>query len=135
VRLVAVEARISEPTPRDLRGVRDLARALAPPEPTIIAGRKGPFGDTPWAEDVDASRPVLAAAGDHVAAALRAGAPCVTLQAAALLELLAAVARGPVLGVEITAFHGDDDERVRARVAGLLVDAVGALSLGGAASR
>ena len=58
------------------------------------------------------------------------------LQAAALLELLAAVAaRGPVLGVEVTAFHSDDDERIRARVAALLVDAVAALSLGGAGGR
>jgi arginase family enzyme len=58
------------------------------------------------------------------------------MSAAALLDVLAAVAaRGPVLGVEVTAFHSDDDERVRARVAGLLVDALGALRLDAPAGR
>src|SRR5262249_34497273 len=259
VKLVAVEARISEQTPRDLRGVRTLAQALAPPPATPIAGRSAPFGDTPWAEDLEASRGVLERAGAELAEAVAGGTPCVPLasdcalglatlptvaraapaarvlwldahadfdtpqtsaigflgcmslagacgrwdsglgaleeerivlcgvrgkpgdfdhagqreaeagaltgvrvagapavpaalgdapvylplapdvldpsvnpvpygrpdgmSAAALLAVLAAVAaRGPVLGVEVTAFHSDDDERVRARVAGLLVD-------------
>jgi hypothetical protein len=52
------------------------------------------------------------------------------LQADALLGLLAGVAaRGPVLGVEVTAFHCDDNERVRARMTALLVEAVAALNL------
>ena len=272
MKLVAVEARISEQTPRDLRGVRTLARALAPPQATRIEGRSGPFGDTPWAEDLEASRGVLERAGAELSDAVGAGTPCVTLapdcalglatlptvaraaqtarilwldahadfdtpqtstigflgcmslagacgrwdsglgtvaedrvvlcgvrgkpgdfdhagqldaeagaltmlpvagtpavpaalgdapvyihldpdvldpsvnpvpygrpegmSAAALLDVLAAVAaRGPVLGVEVTAFHSDDDERVRARVAGLLVDALGALRLDAPAGR
>ena len=58
------------------------------------------------------------------------------MSAAALIDVLAAVAaRGPVLGAEVTAFHSDDDERVRARVAGLLVDALGALRLDAPAGR
>jgi arginase len=53
------------------------------------------------------------------------------LQADALLGLLAGVAaRGPVLGVEVTAFHSDDDGRVRARMTALLVEAVAVVSLG-----
>jgi arginase family enzyme len=272
VKLVAVEARISEQTPRDLRGVRTLAQALAPPQATRIEGRSAPFGDTPWAEDLEASRGVLELAGAELFDAVGAGTPCVTLapdcalglatlptvaraapnarilwldahadfdtpqtsttgflgcmslagacgrwdsglgtvaedrvvlcgvrgkpgdfdhagqleaeagaltmlpvagasavpaalgdapvyihldpdvldpsvnpvpygrpegmSAAALLDVLAAVAaRGPVLGVEVTAFHSDDDERVRARVAGLLVDALGALRLDAPAGR
>ena len=58
-----MQARISEQTPKDLRGVRVLARALARRlslRPAIIAGRDGPFGDTPWREDLEASRSVLA---------------------------------------------------------------------------
>jgi len=79
VKLVAVEARISEQTPRDLRGVRTLAQALAPPQATRIEGRSAPFGDTPWAEDLEASRGVLERAGAELSGAVGAGTPCVTL--------------------------------------------------------
>jgi hypothetical protein len=58
------------------------------------------------------------------------------LQADALLDLLAGgAARGPVLGVEVTAFHSDDDERARARMTELLVEAVAALRLDASVAR
>jgi hypothetical protein len=58
------------------------------------------------------------------------------VQADALLDLLEGVApRGPVLGVEVTAFHSDDDERARARMTELLVEAVAALRLDASVAR
>src|SRR6188472_2637287 len=50
VALVAVDARISERTPRDLRGVALLAELLQPAlgPPRRVAGRREPFGETPW---------------------------------------------------------------------------------------
>jgi arginase len=98
MRLVAVQARISEQTPKDLRGVRALAPALARRlslRPATIAGREGPFGDTPWSEDLEASRSILGAAGDRVADAVGADEPCVTLASDCSLALgtLPALAR------------------------------------------
>ena len=65
--LTSVEARISEETPRDLRGVRLLRDALG--EAVVLAGREGPFARTPWEDDLAASRDLLAAAGARVASA------------------------------------------------------------------
>ena len=63
--LTAVDARISEDTPRDLRGVRllrdELARAYGV-EPHTIPGRNGPFERTHWRDDLAASQEVLAQA-------------------------------------------------------------------------
>jgi arginase family enzyme len=81
--LIALEARISENTPRDLRGVRTLARlatARLGATPRVIAGRRGPFGRTAWQEDLEASRTVLAATAQRLANALAASAaPPLTL--------------------------------------------------------
>jgi arginase len=74
VDLVAVRARISEQTPQDLRGVNALAEALGARfgvRSRALIGRDGPFGDTPWQEDLAASRDVLDAAAEHVGAAGR----------------------------------------------------------------
>ncbi len=68
--LTSVEARISEETPRDLRGVRLLRDALGAADAVVLPGREGPFGRTPWEDDLAASRSVLAAAGARVAAAV-----------------------------------------------------------------
>jgi arginase len=69
--LTAVEARISEDTPRDLRGVRELKDRLARVygvEPLTISGRQGPFERTHWRDDLAASEAVLRQAGEYVAA-------------------------------------------------------------------
>ena len=48
---------------------------------------------------------------------------------AALPALLGAVAaRGPVAGIEVTAFHSSDDAGERARVCSLLVEAIRAVA-------
>ena len=52
--IVEVQARISETTSRDLRGVGELSSSLAAhfnTTPTVIEGRKGPFGRTPYEDD------------------------------------------------------------------------------------
>ena len=64
--LTAVRARISEDTPRDLRGVGELAAALGGAD-RIVTGRRGPFERTPWEDDLAASRAVL----EEAAAAVR----------------------------------------------------------------
>ena len=73
---VAVRARISERTPRDLRGVdllsnrfSDLGRGTLD-----IQGRREPFGETAWQDDLEASREVLGRAGAELAAAAGRGA-------------------------------------------------------------
>ena len=63
--LTAVRARISEDTPRDLRGVGELEAALGGAD-RIVTGRQGPFERTPWEEDLAASRAVLEAAAAAV---------------------------------------------------------------------
>lgn len=69
---VAVRARISEETPRDLRGV-DLLTALIESQLGPVhrlQGRQGPFGRTDWPADLDASRGVLGEAGAALEQAL-----------------------------------------------------------------
>jgi arginase len=64
--IVEVQARISETTSRDLRGVGELSAAMAARYdvvPTVVEGRRGPFERTPWDDDLRASRPVLRQAG------------------------------------------------------------------------
>ncbi len=72
---VAVRARISERTPRDLRGVdllagrfSDLGRGTLD-----IAGRREPFGETAWQDDLAASHDVLTRAGGELQAAVERG--------------------------------------------------------------
>jgi arginase len=68
--LTAVEARISEDTPRDLRGVKELRRRLArayKTEALTITGRQGPFERTHWRDDLEASATVLEAAAARIA--------------------------------------------------------------------
>jgi arginase family enzyme len=87
---VAVRARISEETPRDLRGVDLLADRLpARLGVTIepIEGRRGPFGRTPFADDLTASRETLRRAGSAVAARLAAGEQSLTLASDCALAL------------------------------------------------
>ena len=88
--LVEVQARISETSARDLRGVGELSSALATHldiAPTVIQGRAGPFGRTPWEEDLEASRDVLAHAGALVAEHLGAGRQPVTVASDCSLAL------------------------------------------------
>jgi len=136
MRLVAVQARISEQTPKDLRGVRVLAPALArrlSVQPTTLAGRNGPFGDTPWREDLEASRSVLREAGDRVAGAVAAGERCVALASDCSLALgtLPALARAePDAKVLWLDAHADFDTP-RTTTGGFL----GCMSLAGACGR
>jgi arginase family enzyme len=96
--IVEVQARISETTSRDLRGVGELSSALAAHfrvTPTVVKGREGPFGRTPWEEDLHASREVLRQAADLVAEHLAAGRRPIALASDCALALatLPAVAR------------------------------------------
>src|SRR5258708_13034783 len=59
-RVIALEARISENTPRDLRGVRTLARlasAQLPAAPQVIVGRRNPSAHTPSQHPLHHSTP------------------------------------------------------------------------------
>jgi arginase len=88
--LTTVHARISEDTPRDLRGVRMLEGVLTAElgvPARRIDGREGPFGRTRWRDDLEASRGVLTAAGAAVAEALAVGARPVTVASDCSLAL------------------------------------------------
>jgi arginase family enzyme len=88
--LIEVQARISETTSRDLRGVNELSAALAAHfgvTPMTVEGRSGPFGRTPYEEDLRASRDVLTQAAELVAQHLRAGRRPVTLASDCALAL------------------------------------------------
>jgi prepilin-type processing-associated H-X9-DG protein len=68
--LTAVDARISEDTPRDLRGVRALRDRLEQAYGTrahTITGRDGPFERTHWRDDLAASHDTLRAAAERIA--------------------------------------------------------------------
>jgi arginase len=77
VELVALRGRISETTHHDLRGVEALAgelpREFAVTVAEPLAGRDGPFGQTPWRDDLEACRTVLAEAGARLGSILSAG--------------------------------------------------------------
>ncbi len=80
--MLAIRARISETTARDLRGVELLATYLddrLAGEHQTVAGRWGPFEATPSREDLQASRAVLERAARHVVAATRNCTTPVTL--------------------------------------------------------
>ena len=81
--VIGLYARISENTPRDLRGVETLVELAARTfnvEPCVIEGRRQPFGRTPWKDDLEASREVLTATATCVAEALTTSmAPPLTL--------------------------------------------------------
>ncbi len=112
--LVAVDARISERTPRDLRGVALLAELLAPAlGPALrVEGRREPFGETAWEDDLAASRGLLERVRDEVGAVLDAGGRPVTLAAdcaLALGTLPALAARRPEARVLWLDAHSDYD--------------------------
>jgi arginase len=68
--LTAVDARISEDTPRDLRGVRTLRDRLEHAYATqahTITGRQGPFERTHWRDDLAASEDALREAATRIA--------------------------------------------------------------------
>jgi arginase len=78
----AVRARISEMTPRDLRGadlLRDDLEARLTVHPQSLEGRRGPFERTPWRDDLSASSAVLASAGEQAADTLRSGGFPITI--------------------------------------------------------
>ena len=72
---VAVRARISERTPRDLRGVDLLptGSATSAAGRSTSQGRREPFGETAWQDDLEASREVLSRAGGELQAAVERG--------------------------------------------------------------
>jgi arginase len=78
---IAVRARISERTQRDLRGVdllaarfRELGRGSFE-----ISGRRWPFGETDWPDDLAASRAVLESAGAELRRRIGLGKPTLTV--------------------------------------------------------
>jgi arginase len=88
--IVEVQARISETTSRDLRGVGELSSSLSTHfgvTPTTIQGRSGPFERTPWEDDLAASREVLRQAGQLVTEHLAAGRRPVTIASDCALAL------------------------------------------------
>ena len=82
VAVTAVAARISETTPRDLRGVEVLRKVLEEGlgvDAHMLEGRRQPFGRTPWEDDLTASRELLRVAGQRAAVAMRSGSVPITL--------------------------------------------------------
>jgi arginase len=86
---VAVRARISEDTPRDLRGVDLLAGLIESRLGAVqsLQGRQGPFGRTDWPADLEASRAVLGRAAAALEQTLVAGRPGLTLASDCSLAL------------------------------------------------
>ena len=101
-------------------------RAVEASDVTLVPAAHAPevlaaLGDAPVYVHLDPD--VL----DPVDNAIPYGRPA-GVRAGALRDLLAALAaRGPVVGVEVTAFHSQDDLAERERVASLLLDAVAPL--------
>ena len=131
--LIDVQARISETTGRDLRGASELAAALSTHfavEPTVIQGRSGPFGRTPYDEDLEASRAVLRQAGAIVAERLDEGRRPITLAtdcAIALGTLPIVGAREPRPRILWLDAHADFDTPATTTISFL-----GSMSLAGA---
>jgi arginase len=131
--LIEVQARISEETARDLRGVGELTAALSTHlnlEPTVIQGRSGPFARTPYEADLEASRAVLAQAGALVAERIDEGRRPVTIAsdcALALGTLPVLAARHPSPRVLWLDAHTDYDTPATSTLSFL-----GAMSLAGA---
>ena len=132
--LTAVDARISEDTPRDLRGVRTLAPHLVDRfglgRAAWVEGRQGPFERTSWRDDLPASRHVLEAAAAAVTGAVARGETPVTLASdcslaiATLPAMASAVAEMTVLWLDA---HADYDTP-----ATQTYDFLGCMSLAGA---
>jgi arginase family enzyme len=131
--LIEVRARISEATARDLRGVGELAEALAAHfavTPAVIEGRAGPFERTPYAQDLEASRAVLEQAGALVAERIAEGRRPVTVAsdcALALGTLPAVTAGEPAVRVLWLDAHTDFDTPATSTISFL-----GCMSLAGA---
>jgi arginase family enzyme len=134
--LVEVQARISEETSRDLRGVAELSGALSAQfgvAPTIVQGRAGPFERTPYQDDLDASRDVLRHVASLLTDHLSSGRRPVTLAsdcALALATLPAAAAQQPDLKVLWLDAHTDFDTPQTSTISFL-----GCMSLAGATGR
>ena len=130
IALTSVHARISEDTPRDLRGVRMLDERLTARFGVAarqIDGRDGPFERTHWRDDLEASRDVLDAAAEAVRQALAANATPITVATDCALALgtLPALAEGT--GVLWLDAHADFDSP-----ATQTYDFLGCMSLAGA---
>ena len=111
---IAVRARISEQTPRDLRGVDLLsARFGGLGRRTLeIAGRRAPFGQTDWREDLEASRAVLGRVSDELTPRLARGETTLTVASdcsLALATLPAVAAAIPDVRVLWLDAHSDYD--------------------------
>ena len=88
--VIAVRARISEETPRDLRGVdllSDLLRRRLGESLSVVDGRREPFGRTPWPDDLEASREPLREAGRQLGQCLEGGSPALLLASDCSLAL------------------------------------------------
>jgi arginase family enzyme len=88
--VIAVRARISEETPRDLRGVdllSDLLERRLDGSVSVVDGRLEPFGRTPWTDDLPASREPLREAGRRLAHNLEGGRPALLLASDCSLAL------------------------------------------------
>jgi arginase len=131
IEIVALHARISESSAHDLDGVEalgeELPRRLAARAPETIRGREGPFGNTPWQEDLDASRALLAEAGDRLAAALDAGRRPVLLATDCALALGTLPVLAPEVRVLWLDAHSDYDTPATTTIGFL-----GCMSLAGA---
>jgi arginase len=134
IEIVAVHARISESSPHDLRGVEALSEELPsrlgapPPEP--IRGRDGPFGHTPWRDDLEASRALLVEAAGRLRDTLDAGRRPLALAtdcALALATLPAVADRVPEARVLWLDAHSDYDTPATTTIGFL-----GCMSLAGA---
>jgi arginase len=131
IELIALRARISESSPHDLRGVEALGEHLPrrlgahPAEP--ISGRDGPFGHTPWQEDLAASRGVLAEVGHRLAGALDAGRTPVLLASDCALALGTLPVLAPDVRVLWLDAHSDYDTPATTTIGFL-----GCMSLAGA---
>jgi arginase family enzyme len=133
VALTAVHARISETTPRDLRGVEALAAGLARHglgPVSQLDGRIGPYRRTSWREDLPAAAPTLRAAAESAVGAIVEGEVPVTLATDCSLALgtLPAVA-GSVDGLMVLWLdaHADYDTPDTTTI-----DFLGCMSLAGA---
>jgi arginase len=88
--VVAVRTRISEETPRDLRGVdllSDLLERRLGESVSAVEGRREPFGRTPWTDDLPASREPLREAGRRLAQSLDGSRPALLLASDCSLAL------------------------------------------------
>lgn len=98
---IAVRARISERTPRDLRGVDVLSARFAGlgRASVVVGGRQKPFGETGWDDDLTASRAVFAEVAGELRRELGRDRPTLAVAsdcalALATLPVVAAAAPG-----------------------------------------